>query len=277
MIIKKLPFILFLLLLIVIGRTYFKDLIGLLLIFEICIAIYVVYAIAKSITRYRKYNKSLNRGFLEDMRTILEPRLGKGLLLEVVLTELNVLYYAILVWFHKPTEETQGIYTYDKSSQIKTFVIVFSILIIGEGVLFHFLIQKWNDIAAWIFTVLNLYAVLYMIGLYNSFRSKPHVIKDGKITICLGFQSSIHMDLTNIKSMHKAKESEFGVKIPKDTYYALLKIDSPQIELTLNQPTLLRAAYGRNKYVNTIIFRADEPNRLIGLTTLQDWQMFFHF
>ncbi|UVI32974.1 hypothetical protein [Paenibacillus spongiae] len=240
-----------------------KDLIWLLLLLETSIASYVVYAIVKSIIRYKNNNRTPNRNLLEVMRTILEPKLGKGFLLEAVLTELGVLYYSIVVWFRKPREETQGVFTYHKTSQIKTVIIVFSILIAGEGMLLHFLIQRWNDAAAWILTVLNFYALLYMIGLYNSVRFTPHVIKEGKIMIHQGFQSRIEVDIEHIKSIHKAKESEFGVKIPDDTYYALFKIDSPQIELMLKEPARMRAAYGRNKYVTSIIFRADEPIKMM--------------
>lgn len=49
--------------------------------------------------------------------------------------------------------------------KIKTIVIVFSILIILEGILFHFLFQLWSDVLAWIFTIPNIFALLYMIGL----------------------------------------------------------------------------------------------------------------
>ena len=54
---------------------------------EISVIIYVVYAIVKSIIRYKENNHTQNRGLLEDMRAILEPKLGKGLLVEVVITE----------------------------------------------------------------------------------------------------------------------------------------------------------------------------------------------
>ncbi|MCK9860700.1 hypothetical protein CFI03_019245 [Paenibacillus sp. ATY16] len=92
------------------------------------------------------------------------------MLLEIVMAELNVLYYSVLVWFRKPDEERQGGFSYHKTSQIKTFNIVFSILILAEGLFVHFLLAQWNEAAAWIFTILNLYALLYMTGLYNSVR-----------------------------------------------------------------------------------------------------------
>ncbi|WP_231889861.1 hypothetical protein [Oceanobacillus sp. Castelsardo] len=69
--------------------------------------------------------------------------------------------------------------------------------------------------------------------------------------------------MDNIKSVKKAKESEFGVKIPKSTYYSLLKIDTPDFELLLKEPTMMRSSYSNNKYIDTVIFRADEADKMI--------------
>lgn len=235
-------------------------LVWLLPVLEVCVIIIVIYTIVKTIILY-KTNE--NSDFLDAVRKSLEPKLGKGPLLEIVLTELSVFYYSIVVSFKKPKVQSQGVYPYHKSSQLKIVTIVFSILIVGEGLLFHFLIQIWNDIAAWIFTVLNIYALLYMIGHNNSIKYLPHVIKKGKLIIRLGFQSSIEIDIKNIISIKHAKESELGAKIPKETYISLTKLDSPQFELTLKEPTLMRGSYGKNKYVNTVVFRADEPQKMI--------------
>ena len=111
------------------------------------------------------------------------------------------------VRFKKPTViKNEKVYAYHKTSQIKTIVIVFSILITLEGILFHFLIQSWSDVAAWIFAILNIYALLYMIGLYNSVRFLPHIIYFYKLIIRLGYQISIELDIRNIESIKTAKK-----------------------------------------------------------------------
>ncbi|MBM7660359.1 hypothetical protein JOC85_001126 [Bacillus mesophilus] len=217
----------------------------------------------KSINSSRKNTDHQDLEFIEMMRGALEPKIGKNRLLELVLTELNVFYYSIFVWFKKPKVEVGKTFTYYKSSQIKTIVIVFSILIVGEGVLFHYLIQRWNEVIAWIFTVLNVYGFLYLIGLYHSVKYLPHVIRDGKLIIRLGFQGSIEVEIDNIEHITKAKELDLGVKAPKDTYYSLLQIDSPQYEITLREPIEMKASYGIKKNVSKVVFRADEPTKMI--------------
>ena len=112
-------------------------------------------------------------------------------------------------------------------------------------------------------TILNIYALMYMIGLYNSVKFLPHYFKGDKLIIRLGFQSSVEIDVDNIESISKAKESEFGVKIPKSTYYSLIKVNSPDFELSLKKPEIMKSSYGQKQYVDTVIFQADKPFKMI--------------
>ena len=240
-------------------------LIWLIPVLEVSIVIVVVYSIIRSIIRYKRNDESKENDFLEITRISLEPKLGNGFVLGAILTELSVFYYSIVGWFRKPTViENEKVYSYHKTSQIKAIVIVFSILITLEGILFHFLIQLWSDVAAWIFTILNIYALLYMMGLYNSVRFLPHIIYFDKLIIRLGYQSSIELDIRNIESIQTAKkQGGIGEKIPKETYYAMLNMDSPQYEIFLKEPALMKSSYGRKKYVKTVVFRTDEPIKMV--------------
>ncbi|MCG3420597.1 hypothetical protein [Oceanobacillus jordanicus] len=179
----------------------------------------------------------------------------------LIYIELQVLYYAIFGWFKSPANmKNVTVYPYHKTSQLKMFVIVFAILIVLEGGLFHFVLQIWSHLAAWIFTVLNIYALLYIVGLYHSVRTLPHTIHAEKLVIRYGYQSSIELDIKNIESIKNAKK-QGGIedKPPKDTYYALLQMDSPHYEITLKEPILMKRSYGKSKWVKTVVFRADEP------------------
>lgn len=233
-------------------------------ILEISIIMFVIYSIVKSIILYKEMNTDKRYNFLEVTRIALEPKLGNGFVLETVLTEISIFYYAVLVWFNKKKKVNSEAYTYHETSQIKTMVIVFSILITIEGVALHFVVQLWSNIAAWIFTVLNIYALFYMVGLYNSTRFLPHIIHQDKLILRLGYQSSIELDISNIETIKTAQyQGGIGEKIPKTTYYSLLNIDTPQYEILLKKPVLMKGAYGRKRYVKTVVFRADEPNEMM--------------
>ncbi|MGD6874752.1 hypothetical protein ACQCU1_21565 [Sutcliffiella horikoshii] len=195
----------------------------------------------------------------------MEQKLGKSFLIEFVITELNVFYYSLLAWLEKSRTADQNpkAFTYHRTSEMKTFIIVFAILIAGEGVLFHYLLQKWNEVIAWIFTILNVYGILYLVGFYNSTKHLPHMITQGEMIIRLGFQSSITIDIANIEQINRAKEIELGMKIPKSTYYSLLKLDSPHFEIVLKEPMQMRGSYGMKKMVDKVVFRADDRDAIL--------------
>ena len=242
-----------------------KILVWLIPVMEIGILILVIYGIFKSIKNYKRNKQNEQHDFLDVIRLSLEPKLGNGFVLGAILTELSVFYYSIIGWFKKPTAiENKDAYFYHKTSQLKIIIIIFSILIILEGAFFHLLIQLWSDIAAWIFTILNIYALLYIIGLYNSVKSLPHIITSEKAIIRFGYQSSIELEMSNIEDIKAAKEQGgIGEKKPKDTYFAMLNMDSPQYEIFLKEPVLMKGSYGRKRYVRTVVFRTDEPSKII--------------
>jgi hypothetical protein len=247
-------------------KGFFNQLlIWLLPIVEISVIIIVLYRIIKSIIRNRSHSKHREKDFLEITRMALEPKFGNGFVLHAAMTELSMFYYSLFVWFGKmKVTENKEVYSYYKTSQIKQIVIVFSILIILEGAFFHFLLQLWSDIAAWIFTVINIYGLLYMIGLYNSAKYLPHMVSSEQLIIRLGYQSSIKLDIRNIDSIKIRKDnSGIGEKKAKQTYYAMLDLDSAQYEIFLKEPALMESAYGRKKYVKTVVFRADNPLKMV--------------
>ncbi|WP_052360646.1 hypothetical protein [Oceanobacillus manasiensis] len=185
--------------------------------------------------------------------------------LHLISTERMVLYFALVGWFKDQTvQRNTSIYPYNKTSQIKTIVILFSILILLEGTIFHFLIQLWSQVAAWALTILNIYALLYMVGLYHSVRTLPHTLNKDTLIIRHGYQSSIEINIKNIESIKPAKDQE-GIedKRKKDIFYALMVMDSPQYEILLKKPAPMIGMYGRKKYVKTIVFRADDPNQMV--------------
>ncbi|MDX8047282.1 hypothetical protein SH601_15030 [Gracilibacillus sp. S3-1-1] len=232
-------------------------------IIEIGVILIVGYGITKSIINYRRINSNENYHFLEVVEIALKPKLGEGFMLHAVLTELRVIYYSLFVWFKRPQLNSGRGFSYHKDSQIKTIVILFSVLIIVEGILLHFLLDMWSSVAAWIFTILNIYALLYMVGLYNSVRFLPHVIERDSLTIRLGYQSSIQVDIDNVESIITAKQNDLFEKTTKNTYYSLLKIDSPQYEIVLKEPVHTKGSYGKTSLIHSVVFRADQPQEFL--------------
>lgn len=177
-----------------------------------------------------------------------------------VIVEMGVLYYSLLVWFKNPDLPESGGYTYHQRSQVKQIVTVFIILIVLETAGLHFLLQQWSEALAWISVVFNIYGILYMIALNNSFRCLPILLKDDRLIVRLGFQSRLDIPLSNIESIGQAKPVLFGEEAPKETFLAYLRVDTPQFEVRLKKPLPMKGAYGMKKSISAVILRVDNPH-----------------
>jgi hypothetical protein len=49
----------------------------------------------------------------------------------------------------------------------------------------------------------------------------------------------------------------------KETYFAMLNMDSPQYEIFPKEPILMKGSYGRKKDVKTVVFRTDVLEKVV--------------
>jgi len=241
-------------------KTLLRWLIPLL---EVVIVLYIAIRLYFIIKRYKLARNNNEAQPMDSLHEALVPLLGKGALLEIVMTEIKVMYYSIGVLFRKPSLPQDSYYTYHRHSQIKPIVIVFIIIITLEAVGLHFLLSMWNDIIAWIALVLNAYAILYLIALSNSFRYLPNLLHNDRLHIRLGIQCDISIPLHSIQSIDKAKEIGLGEKQPKDLYIAHLRFDTPQFHIQLKEPINVKGSYGISKTISAIVLRVDEPQSFL--------------
>jgi len=238
-------------------------------IVEFVIVLYVIYRIYSIVKSYKLMRSNKADQPMEIMREVLRPLLGRGVLLDIVITELSVVYYAVVIWFRKPVLPVHGSFTYHKQSQIKPIVIVFIAIIMLETVGLHFLLSIWSDVVAWITTAINGYAIVYLIAFKNSFRFLPILLDDNRLQIRLGLQCDINIPLHSIESIETAKEFGIGDKVPKDVYMAYLRFDTPQYQIRLKEPVEVKGSFGISKSYSVIIFRVDEMQPFISQLNLQ--------
>ncbi|MGG0813443.1 hypothetical protein ABE142_12310 [Paenibacillus alvei] len=175
----------------------------------------------------------------------------------------RMFYFSIVIWMIKPSKERGELFPYHQHSQFKTMAIFLSILLVIEGVLFHFLVLMWSQLAAWLLSAINIYGTFYMMALYNSAKYLPHLIKGNRIIIRCGYLNSIEVSLDNVAEIQKAKEINMGEKIPKDVRYAVLIFDTPQFEIVLKEPVETKNLLGRTILIRSIVFRCDNPEAML--------------
>ena len=92
----------------------------------------------------------------------------RGKLIDVILTECKLIYYA----FYRGVKKYQQVNLY--THIIKTGAIGVYIMIIHataiESIGFHYLLHQWNPVIAWILLILNVYAMIYFIAEIQAMR-----------------------------------------------------------------------------------------------------------
>jgi len=230
-------------------------------IFEITLVVFILYKVARMIKNYKETNRD-ELHILDALRNGFVELFGESKFVDFAVKDLAIYYYAFLVWFKKPSINEELSFTYHKNSDIKVFVIIALIIGMIEVVAVHILLSYWNTIIAWLITVLSIYGLVYLVGLYNSVRYSPIVIEDNHMVIRVGFQSSLKLDFENIKALEPigVNYEEKVKKEKKTTYNAIvLRTNLPQFEVTLKKEVPQIGLFGIYKEISTVYIMVDNP------------------
>ena len=124
----------------------------------------------------------------------------RGKLIDVILTECKLIYYAFLSWREKvPTGKS--VYSYHKKTgAIGVYIMIIHATAI-ESIGFHYLLHQWNPVIAWILLILNVYAMIYFIAEIQAIRKNPLVVTEEQVIIQIGLGKKIVMPFTQIDNI----------------------------------------------------------------------------
>ena len=231
-------------------------------IFEITLVVFIIYKVVRMIKKYKETNRD-ELHVLDALRNGFVELFGESKFVDLAVKDLAIYYYAFFVWFKKPTLNKELSFTYHKNSDIKVFVIIALIIGTIEVVGVHILLSHWNTIIAWVITVLSIYGLVYLVGLYNSVRYSPISIEDNHMVIRVGFQSSLSVDFENIEALKPvgANYEEKAKKEKKTTYNAtVLRTNLPQFEVTLKKQVPQSGLFGVDRKISTVYIMVDDPS-----------------
>lgn len=230
---------------------------------EIALATYLIFRLASIVKRYRSLSQQSQEPAMATLREALIPVLGAGALRELVMNELNVLYYALFMKASKPGRLEGVAFSYHKTSQFKTVSIVFAVIIVVETIALHFLLSMWSAWAAWISIALNIYGILYLTAASRSMGHLPHRFTKRHLHIHAGFPNGIAVPFSLIDRIVPAKTRGLGEKAPKHVYLAYPGVDTPQFEVQLKGAIEIRSATGRRRLVSSVVITVDEPQAFL--------------
>lgn len=237
-------------------------LITFILFIELYLFCIMAYKAKKTIIYYRKIDGSLP--FPEKLRCAFsdQNRLNRGL--EIVLSELTMLYFAFFSWKNKTTHIEDKQYTYHK----KTAAIAFRIMLIHalfvESIGFHYLLMQWSEVVACFALLLNLYMLIFLLADIQAIRTCPYLLSKKELKLRNGLTMEVNIALDNIQSIARYSGPEqLSVEEKERTFDGVVQEfikEKPTFQIKLYSPVTMRMMFGFEKKIDNVHLSVDEGN-----------------
>lgn len=240
---------------------------GLFIAIELVLAAMLLRKIPTLYQHY-KIQKEINYFYPSTMRMVLNKTFGKKKLIDTLVYDFSIFYYGFFSWKKKWKDrtDTQTFTIHTNSGYFGLFIMLVHVMVI-EVIGVHFLIAHfWSPTAAWIFTALDLYALLWIIADYQAVRLSPLVIKDGTLFAQVGIKREIVVDLTSIKSIKPTITGKKEREREKDSFAVTLPNffdEDPQFEIELTEPALAYLPFGFKKEMTKLYITVDDKEAFL--------------
>lgn len=174
----------------------------------------------------------------------------------IVTAEVAILYYALFSWRAEAEVPPDAVaISTHKRSGWGTVVVCIIVLIAFESLGLHLLIQHWSVKWAWIFTALDVYTVLWLIGDYHALRLRPTLIREDEIELRHGMRLNATIARDNIAAVEPiTSEAQWKRKgIAK-----LAILDEPRYLIRLHEPVVAEALAGIKRKIDAIAILPDD-------------------
>jgi len=222
--------------------------------------------LAVVVARARKVSRVLRSAGapdpVEKIRIACEGIFGAGRLAGFVSAEAAILWYALLSWRRSPPPAESGRraepgVTFHRASGWGTILAGFFVLIAGEGLGAHLLLARWSVRAAWMFTALDVYTVLWLLGDFQGLRLRPATFDGRTLRLRFGMRWSADVDAANVLGVSRLAPGAFTKR--RDTLrFAIL--DEPRYEIAFREPVAFRGIAGLERRVRAIALLPDDSD-----------------
>ena len=183
---------------------------------------------------------------------------GEGRVADVIASEVAMLYYAFFGWRAK-VEETRGTaITFHEQSGWSSVVACILLLIAAEGIGMHLLLARWNSIAAWGWTFLDVWGAIWLIGDAHALRLRRSSLDDETLHVRLGLRWNVSIPLSLIASVEEIR----GEWTRKKDVLKVAMLDEPRWLITLREPVVAHGLAGLRKEIRALAVRPDQEEWL---------------
>ncbi len=176
---------------------------------------------------------------------------GRSPMATFVAFEVTTLYYGLFAWRKKAPREG---YSVHERSGWGVIVAAFLLVIAGEGVGMHFLLIRSFPRGAWLWTALDLYGALWLMGDYQALRLRRITLDDDALQIRFGLRASATIPYSAIVAIEPRK-GEWEKR--KGTLKVAI-VDDPGTIIRLREPMTIQFIAGIRKTIDTVAILADD-------------------
>lgn len=179
---------------------------------------------------------------------------GENRAAEVIASELAMVYYALFCWKQQPSEE-RGAFTVHERSGWSTIVVCIIVMIVAESIGMHLLIALWSPLGAWIWTALDLWGMVWLIGDYHALRLRRSSIDGEALHIRYGLRWSVSVPLASIVAVEAVQREEEWKR--RDVLKVAI-LDEPRWLITFDAPVVAHGLAGLRKEIRGIALLPDD-------------------
>ena len=215
------------------------------------------------ITYYKKKDSEIP-AFPYRMERALTHHVKSNRFIEIVSSEISMIYYSLFSWRKKPIIDGQVFTFHKKTSAVALYIMLIHALVL-ESIGFHFFLHSWNPIVAMIALVLNGYTLLFFLAEIQAIRLVPFIITNHHLYLQVGMMKRLKVPFEEIKSVHYYQGPEkltreetrhlFDAVLPDITK------EKPSIEIEFFTSQEAKMMYGSKKKVKKVHLRPDEPHK----------------
>ncbi|MEI5949030.1 hypothetical protein ACJTM1_12300 [Bacillus sp. GX] len=230
----------------------------------VCVELFLLYKIVRMlpniIRKYKEYKREYS-SFSYAIDAAFHATMKRNILVDVIVTECKLIYYAFLSWRVK-VPEGECVYSYHKKTgAIGVYIMIIHATLI-ESIGFHYLLHQWNPVIAWILLILNVYAMFYFLAEIQAMRKNPIIVAEEKIIMQIGLGKKIIIPFTQIDKItfYKGEPLKKEKEVLDATVMEFIK-EPPTFEITLKGSVKAQLLYGFSKTVSRVHLNVDEERK----------------
>jgi hypothetical protein len=123
--------------------------------------------------------------------------------------------------------------------------------VVVEGVPLHLLLENWSPAAAWIFTGLGAYSLLWVVALYRSLGLLPVLVGSETVELRVGFLWRAEFRRNQIGAVRRYTAGDKGC-------VSLVVMNQPQWVIEFTGPVTVCGPFGRKRTANCLAVAVDD-------------------